>query len=127
MNEDEIRPKLISYFKEHKEIVFKSNELSLIFGGEKSKTFRKLRKIITELVEDFKLPIVSSNEGFCYTENPLKIKRCIKELEDRKLGIQRRILAYDKILGDNSMGWNRHDKEIYDFNQTNAINKIEQR
>ena len=57
----------------------------------------ELRKDITILIEEKGLPIIANSTGFAWAESSSQITFYIKQLESRKMGLQRRIDCLTKI------------------------------
>jgi len=99
--------KVLAYLRSNHSIFFKASELASIGGYRKSSTFVEVRKAITELIL-LGHPIISSVQGFCYTESPENLLLYINDLELRKVGLDRRINSlrrvYEKLSSNSSVG-----------------------
>lgn len=57
----------------------------------------QMRQAITKLIELHECPIVSNHHGYAWADNVNQIDMCMAQLEERRLGLNRRIIALQKI------------------------------
>jgi len=84
---------LIIFLQSNKGKFYTANQLAKECGFRSSNTQVELRKVITILIEEEKLPIIASSNGFSWATNPKQILNYIEQLEARKQGLNRRINA----------------------------------
>ena len=101
--EQETKDYLVSFLRNAPGRFFTARELALKCGFPKTQTYPELRKTITEIVETDRIPIVSNIKGFAFFDRnspagQSMIRRCIEHLEQRDMGLHRRIEAYRGML-----------------------------
>jgi len=95
---DEMRKNLIFMFLRNRAGKFyTAKQLAELAELPTKDTCVAVRKIITELIEIDKEPIVSNNIGFAYANTKRMLEICLENLENRSLGLQRRIQSLREI------------------------------
>ena len=97
---EELKDKLSNYLKSYKGKFFKAMPLAQAIGYPTKGTQVELRKAITELIEEQKLPIVSNPKGFTWATCSNMIKFYLEALQNRKQGLERRIKSVNQIYHD---------------------------
>src|SRR3990167_9745499 len=88
------KEKLKEWLRSNLGIFYTAKYLAKVAGYPATNTNPELRKAITELIEIYHLPIVSSSKGFAWASNDLMIRKCKTELHERMTGLLRRITSY---------------------------------
>ena len=90
--------------KENKGEWYKARTLALECGFNTKGTQVELRKAITELLELEHYPIVSGSSGYCWATNSNMLMHYLIDLNNRKMGLQRRIdcvaLVYNSMKNE---------------------------
>jgi len=81
----------LDLLKRNPDRFIKAKKIAEECGMETRQTQVEVRKAITELIEEFDAPIVAGANGFCYTKNPRKLQEYAQSLEQRQMGLKRRI------------------------------------
>ncbi len=68
------------------------------FPLKKGRTNERIRKAITEMVEEDREPIISCYKGYYIAESMSDFIECKDSLQAKSTGIQRRITAYERIM-----------------------------
>lgn len=79
---------------------FPARQLAKEVGFDTRNTCVALRQAITHLIHDRKAPIVANAKGYGYAVHPNQVRHYIDQLEYRKNGIDRRILALQEIMSN---------------------------
>lgn len=101
--EQEKKDFLINFLMNHQDKFFTARQLAKEIGFPMTNTFPELRKVITEAIEIDCIPIVSNIKGFAYVDKQSSsgqsmIRKCVEHLEQRDMGLHRRIEAYRGML-----------------------------
>ena len=94
---EELKDKLSNHLESYKGTFFKAMPLAKAIGYPTKGTQVELRKAITELIEEQKLPIVSNPKGFTWATCSNMIKFYLEALQHRKQGLERRIKSVNQI------------------------------
>jgi hypothetical protein len=99
------RIKVLKFLKEHSGEMIRSKEIAEACGLTTGNTQIQVRVLITQLIEIDHEPIVANNKGFMFSSNSNQLKFYANQLQERKLGLQRRIdsvlrIAYKMDHGD---------------------------
>lgn len=92
------RADLRNFLEQNQEKWFPAKALAKASGFSQYGSQVELRKAITELLENYGVPIISSEKGFKQTKNNKEIIKYQESLSQRKLGLERRIKAVESIL-----------------------------
>lgn len=92
------KEKIVSFLKERAGKFVKARKIAEAVGLPIGGTQVQLRKLITELLELDGCPIVSSSLGFSWATSSNMLLFYKEDLENRKLGLQRRINAVNKVV-----------------------------
>ena len=90
------KDKLLKFLIENKGKFFRARDLAYRFGFRTSGTQVEVRKTITEFIEQGHA-VISTGQGFSYATSNSQILYYISQLENRVLGINRRIILLKKI------------------------------
>ena len=85
------------FLKHHSGTFFTARKLAIVAGYEIKGTQVEIRKTISELISEG-CPIISSDTGFMWTDDSLKLQKYIESLQHRINGIDRRIFYLKRIL-----------------------------
>ena len=101
--EQESKDSLVSFLRNNPGRFYTARKLAVECGFPKTQTYPELRRAVTEAVEIYNIPIVSNIKGFAYIDKNSPsgqnmIKKCLQHLEQRDLGLHRRIEAYKEML-----------------------------
>lgn len=91
------RIKIMELLKGNPKKFFTAAEIARRCGLSKKGTQVEVRKAITELIEIYQQPIVSTGSGFAYTEEYNMLINYCERLTNRVQGINRRITALRNI------------------------------
>lgn len=98
---NESKTKLLNFLRNNPDKSFTASKIAELNGLPTRGTQVEVRKILTELIELYFQPIISTSTGFCYTLNSKKLLAYAESLNHRVLGIQRRITAIKSIANQN--------------------------
>ena len=88
---------MLDFLRRNKGKFFKAIKIAEIFSLPKTSTQVQARLLITQLIEIDNQPIIATNKGFAYTDDPKQIFEYMNNLEQRKKGIVRRIEKLSSI------------------------------
>ena len=87
------------FLKERKGSFFTAKEIAKELGYPTTSSQIDLRKAITILLTIDKVPIIGTAKGFSYAVNHHQMNFYADKLEERMLGLQRRIKAVREVSG----------------------------
>lgn len=118
---------LKNFLQDHAGKFFSSTELTKIAGFKGSNTNVELRKAVTQLIEIEMCPIVANSKGFAWASCSNMVKFYSQQLNERLLGLQRRINAvrkvYNQMSHEDEMSEEDWIDEIYEEERYNAVRK----
>lgn len=94
--EDKELLKVIEILRENRHRFMCVKDIAKLADLPTSSTCVKARKIITILIEEYSMPIISTNEGFMLTDKISMIVAYQESLRSRIKGIQRRVDALNR-------------------------------
>jgi len=104
------RYRILMFLKKKPDKIFNSRAIAKACGFPVKGSCVEVRKAVTELLELDRQPIISTGKGFCYTQSYQKVVCYLDSLNNRKQGLQRRLIAVSKIAEDLWTGGFRNGK-----------------
>ena len=89
--------RILLFLRKTPDKTYTSREIAKQCGFPVKGSCVEVRKAITELLEQDWQPIISTAKGFSYTQNYQKVVCYLDSLNNRKQGLQRRLIAVSKI------------------------------
>ena len=88
---------IVHFLKANKEICFTAKSIAQKCGFPNKGTHIEVRRAITELIECNGASIIATSKGFCWTDELDKLIEYSTTLNLRKLGLERRIKAIERL------------------------------
>ena len=94
------RQAILGLLQRNKGRYLKAYQIAKEVGLPERGTQVEVRKAITELIECNSAPIISTGSGYTYATNKNMLQLYADRLNERMMGLQKRIESINKMIGD---------------------------